>query len=388
MSSLEWRSPWRWLWVLILFSLCGIESHTIAENNHTTCYFPAGVVSPGRPCHPKAPNSGCCSPGFTCLSNGVCEAGASIQKDFKYTLYRSGCTDLTWKDPSCPHFCISPEDNRTGGHGLQICSETQGTYCCRRDGVDCCLVPELVVKLGRGDPVAVIAKLPNPERPTPPAPPHVAQPVEPKPKVRNYARDTIIGAGAGFAAAALAFLGGCICWTSRRRKRRQGRMRELEGRSASKIGIQKEVSVSGSALGDPTSPIELQPVTGHGTTPPETESSSQQLESLSPEPLSRPHTRQQAETSSESVRRTGSRDELSRPHTRQRVEISSETVRRTGSRDELYRPHIRHREESSAESVQRMGSRDEFHRQVEDTYRMNSTRRPAPVEDYRMNRPG
>jgi hypothetical protein len=106
------RAHWSSLLLLVLVWITGIAtagkdgSKKAADSRQ--CYFPSGLPSPGKPCHPDATQSVCCSPGFTCLSNGICEAGPANanERAWKYSLYRSGCTDSTFNDPACPQFCV------------------------------------------------------------------------------------------------------------------------------------------------------------------------------------------------------------------------------------------------------------------------------------------
>ncbi|KAJ4351517.1 uncharacterized protein N0V89_006860 [Didymosphaeria variabile] len=60
------------------------------------------------PCNPDAKHSGCCaihhSAGSVelCLSNGLCMA---TKNEYMGTIWQTGCTDPTGKDPSCPKMC-------------------------------------------------------------------------------------------------------------------------------------------------------------------------------------------------------------------------------------------------------------------------------------------
>lgn len=101
MSCFPWRRPW-WLFLLVWIIT------TVAEIDSRQCYFPSGIPSPGTPCFPEGKQSVCCTPGFTCLSNKICQPGPVgwNEKPYKHSLYRSGCTDKDFKDPACPQFCI------------------------------------------------------------------------------------------------------------------------------------------------------------------------------------------------------------------------------------------------------------------------------------------
>lgn len=67
-----------------------------------SCYYPDGIqATDNTPCNQNANASVgvCCGPGFTCLSNGLCQQG-------QY-LFRGTCTDSTWKNQDCPSYCKS-----------------------------------------------------------------------------------------------------------------------------------------------------------------------------------------------------------------------------------------------------------------------------------------
>ena len=60
-------------------------------------------------------------------------AGASLY-------VRGSCTDQSWKDASCPLFCISSNDDRSGGNGIAKCPNTTlDEYYCVDSGpsADC-----------------------------------------------------------------------------------------------------------------------------------------------------------------------------------------------------------------------------------------------------------
>lgn len=110
-SPYKWlRRPWRWPLELLLISVLTSESAAQRSNSSSnSCYYPSGIISPGKPCHPNANNSVCCGPGFECLGNGICQTSPLIDTPYKHTLYRSACTDPTFQDPACPHFCVGGE---------------------------------------------------------------------------------------------------------------------------------------------------------------------------------------------------------------------------------------------------------------------------------------
>ena len=83
---------------LLLLPLC-----LILGLANATCYYPNGDSDQNHsPCDPKADVSVCCSFGFECLSNGLCN-------DIRYLNYqrvlRGGCTDKSWSE-GCGKVCL------------------------------------------------------------------------------------------------------------------------------------------------------------------------------------------------------------------------------------------------------------------------------------------
>lgn len=84
------------------FRWCLLLSHCLLVTGQQECYFAAGAVNRGPanlvPCEASG-QSACCLLGDTCLSGSTCynfESG---------DLYQYGCTDITYKDASCPFKC-------------------------------------------------------------------------------------------------------------------------------------------------------------------------------------------------------------------------------------------------------------------------------------------
>ena len=75
------------------------------------CYTPDGGVSNDRPCNFDGSESVCCTQGFLCTSNLLCqpahwhsgEGGNPLQ------FIRGTCTDKTWKSPNCQGHCVQGE---------------------------------------------------------------------------------------------------------------------------------------------------------------------------------------------------------------------------------------------------------------------------------------
>ncbi|KAF2115736.1 hypothetical protein BDV96DRAFT_599306 [Lophiotrema nucula] len=93
----------------------------------TDCFLPNGTkYDDGNhlPCNTTAVENGeysaCCSLTDLCLTNGMCRNQGDDNKGYNY-YWRSGCTDHTFKDPACPPYCISNEDDRGINHLVLNC---------------------------------------------------------------------------------------------------------------------------------------------------------------------------------------------------------------------------------------------------------------------------
>lgn len=127
-----------------------------------SCYYPDGIqATDNTPCYQNASVSVCCGPGFTCLSNGLCQ-----QRQY---LFRGTCTDSTWRNDDCPSYCESGRSLRklsrlssfrsggTNNHlGQQLdnwvssCpSLGSGYFCCGSDN-SCCENSTFIFDLGPG----------------------------------------------------------------------------------------------------------------------------------------------------------------------------------------------------------------------------------------------
>src|SRR5271168_3571089 len=105
---------------LLLLNLTGSVHSTSA-----TCYYPDGsIAATDTPCSSSG-NSTCCGSGYACLSNRICMAtGDEAQKPDASLYVRGSCTDQSWKDASCPLFCIGSDDLLSGGMGIAKCPNT------------------------------------------------------------------------------------------------------------------------------------------------------------------------------------------------------------------------------------------------------------------------
>lgn len=73
-------------------------------NAQQSCYLPDGSWDGGsetspQPCNLLAGTSHCCGFPQVCLSNGYCYDPGAM------SIYRSSCTDQTWKSTACPTYC-------------------------------------------------------------------------------------------------------------------------------------------------------------------------------------------------------------------------------------------------------------------------------------------
>ena len=66
----------------------------------TECYFPdqSSIGNNSNVCDPSAENSACCYLNDSCVAGGYCFGANGY-------VYRYGCTDPTFQDPSCPSAC-------------------------------------------------------------------------------------------------------------------------------------------------------------------------------------------------------------------------------------------------------------------------------------------
>lgn len=147
---------------------------------------------------------------------------------------------------------------------MQVCSPELGTYCCKRD-YDCCTNSTLVHALGKPEIVTIIPNhTAHPTHPPASAATHTSNPKDDGRQSTAYARDTIIGVGAGLAAAMAILIIGCCFWLTKRRPSERYRDRdrktdvfEMDTLDDSRLAIHKEISVSVSQLDTPAPQTEI-----------------------------------------------------------------------------------------------------------------------------------
>ncbi|ESZ91050.1 hypothetical protein SBOR_8569 [Sclerotinia borealis F-4128] len=100
----------------------------------TTCYVIDGThnYKAGYRCdNSTTGHSSCCQAGAICFSNGVCQQANGNAQDY----LRVGCTDPTWKDPSCLNQCTIYARGSTAG--IRFCNgaiTSTTEYCCDPGG--------------------------------------------------------------------------------------------------------------------------------------------------------------------------------------------------------------------------------------------------------------
>jgi hypothetical protein len=99
-----------------------------------TCYYPDDSVTPEDVSCRYTGNSSCCSIGWICLSNGLCQNPSPTINDHgggKY--YRGSCTDPTFDSPNCAAVCLKPGvDTLNDAAEIVWCNTSGGSdyfYC-------------------------------------------------------------------------------------------------------------------------------------------------------------------------------------------------------------------------------------------------------------------
>ncbi|OBT38521.1 hypothetical protein VE00_11085 [Pseudogymnoascus sp. WSF 3629] len=116
------------------------------------CYESNGFESTSYyDCQPDAAVSACCRPGDICYTNGLCHPGPDVQQGIT-PWYWHGCTDPTFRDPSCFSACFA-----ITGDGVNSCP-TYGPnkWCCYGLGGCDCQNSSLVVSALAGSIITTI----------------------------------------------------------------------------------------------------------------------------------------------------------------------------------------------------------------------------------------
>ncbi|EAW10227.1 uncharacterized protein ACLA_046920 [Aspergillus clavatus NRRL 1] len=101
----------------------------------TNCYTPDGTLSNDQPCNVSASASVCCTQGFLCTSNQLCQpANCWGDGGNPLQLIRGTCTDKTWAAPECQGHFVA--EGPTGGEWVMRCGNNSSNYCSSAD--DCC----------------------------------------------------------------------------------------------------------------------------------------------------------------------------------------------------------------------------------------------------------
>ena len=143
-------------WVVIVVLLPGLVS--------CTCYLPNGAVTPHDvPCE-NGHESVCCSEGFICLSNSVCQKRDAANDTVGYA--RGSCTDKSWRSSYCPNYCVRSgapwNDSLTHRQPMEKCSDTGhgDIYFCKDDNVQAvdCANKKAVVSFSGKRPTPVTSR--------------------------------------------------------------------------------------------------------------------------------------------------------------------------------------------------------------------------------------
>jgi hypothetical protein len=136
---------------------------------------------------------------------------------------------------------LTADDELDASHGLEVCNEGAGVYCCQKDDANCCDDPSLQITLGPGKPIKYEARptsVPSDDLaggaspPTnhtdwlPPSP-SASPPPSSKSQGENTGQDNnVAGVLVGFATAVMFFVGAWTIWICRRHRQMQKRRRE------------------------------------------------------------------------------------------------------------------------------------------------------------------
>ena len=85
--------------------LLAIFSFVASQSSNLVCYDTNGVQTTSVPCLTNSSEGPCCSPGWICLSNGLCEPGPNVTNYGDTSFYRSDCTNPYWNTSACFSGC-------------------------------------------------------------------------------------------------------------------------------------------------------------------------------------------------------------------------------------------------------------------------------------------
>ncbi|OJJ45816.1 hypothetical protein ASPZODRAFT_17253 [Penicilliopsis zonata CBS 506.65] len=103
-----------------------------------SCYDSDGdLASSNVACSDDGNVTWCCSDGYYCMSNRLCEWQTG---DF----YQGTCTDETWESSECPNIC-----GDDGNPEVWECSTSEGTFCCGGTDGSCCDNSTEIITLGQ-----------------------------------------------------------------------------------------------------------------------------------------------------------------------------------------------------------------------------------------------
>lgn len=106
-----------------LFCLLIIFHVALSSADTSQCYYPDGTPSQDVPCNTNATYSSCCPTSSFCLASSLCFGAGAFG-----SISRSGCTDSTYQDSSCPRYQGCTETGN-GAQEVATC-ETIGVYAC------------------------------------------------------------------------------------------------------------------------------------------------------------------------------------------------------------------------------------------------------------------
>ncbi|KAF9734893.1 hypothetical protein PMIN06_008303 [Paraphaeosphaeria minitans] len=128
---------------------CYANNGSLYANTAAT-YVPCNLTAVENGGH-----SSCCAIGDLCMTNGLCMEPSNEAKGANH-YWRNGCTDKTWKDPSCPNFCWGEEEPNHYNAFIFYCFDPKNEFCCTPQGTleagvtgrntSCCNDEDLVFK--------------------------------------------------------------------------------------------------------------------------------------------------------------------------------------------------------------------------------------------------